>query len=272
MTPASSRKRYDASGTPRGSEFQVNTLHDLPRRAVRPWPPTPPGASSWPGRAPSQDGSGYGIFARRYDASGAPRGARVPGQHLHDRLAVELPSLSMDAAGNFVVAWRSEGQDGSATASSRSATTPPAFRAGRVPGQHRHGELAGRCRRWRRMPPATSSSLGRATGRTGAATGIFAQRFDGLGLRRAGPSSRSTRTPRTSQRLSRRGLGPGRQLRRGLDELRAGRGRQRRLRAALRRSRSRRRSRWTRALTAAPTATVSSSRARRWSSSPRGGT
>ena len=54
----------------------------------------------------SEDGSGYGIYARRFNAAGVPQGAgfRVntvtTGQQLR-------PSVAMDADGDFVMAWQS---------------------------------------------------------------------------------------------------------------------------------------------------------------------
>ena len=49
--------------------------------------------------------------------------------------------MAIDADGDFVVVWQSSDQDGSATASSPSASTPRARPGGRVPGQHLHHEL-----------------------------------------------------------------------------------------------------------------------------------
>lgn len=57
------------------------------------------------------DGSGLGIFARRFNAIGAPQGdaflvtTTTDGNQSH-------PDVAMDFAGNFVVVWQSAGQDG----------------------------------------------------------------------------------------------------------------------------------------------------------------
>ncbi|HQZ02781.1 MAG TPA: PKD domain-containing protein, partial [Thauera sp.] len=60
----------------------------------------------------AQDGSGYGVFGQRYDAKGAAVGAefQVNSEGLGSQYEPEVASL---ANGGFVVAWRSDGQDGS---------------------------------------------------------------------------------------------------------------------------------------------------------------
>ena len=58
-----------------------------------------------------QDADGFGIFAQRYDVGGNPIGAefQVNTEELSDQ---SEPAISMDANGDFVVVWQSEGQDG----------------------------------------------------------------------------------------------------------------------------------------------------------------
>ena len=59
------------------AQFQVNsytTYHQY--RTLRP-PWTPTATSSSPGRASSQDGRAYGIFARRFDSSGTAQGVEL---------------------------------------------------------------------------------------------------------------------------------------------------------------------------------------------------
>jgi hypothetical protein len=59
-----------------------------------------------------QDGDGYGIFARQFDASGSPQGPefKVNG---HTQDTQSQPHVAVAANGNFVVTWRSNLQDGS---------------------------------------------------------------------------------------------------------------------------------------------------------------
>jgi len=105
-------QRFDAAGTPQGSEFQVNTYTtgdqsgpivgvDGSGNFVIVW------------ESDGQDGSGWGIFGRRYDASGTPQGGefQVNTYTTGDQL---YPIVSTNAAGNFVVTWQSP-QDGAGT-------------------------------------------------------------------------------------------------------------------------------------------------------------
>ena len=267
-------QRYDASGAPRGGEFQVNT-YTTDYQGRRPWPRTRPGnfvvvwtsagrtgaatasspsattprarlgaASSrstptrptisthrrglgrrrqlrrgWSSSVRTRRG---GVFAQRYDASGAPRGGEFRVNTYTTGGQCE-PAVASDAAGNFVVAWTSYGPG-----RKRLGRLRPALRRlgraarRRVPGQHLHDRRTSTSRPWPRTPRATSSWPGRATGRTGAL-----RRRLRPALRRLGRAA-GLRVP--GQQLhdelpvrGRRGLGRRRQLRRGLGELWPGR-------------------------------------------------
>src|SRR5205085_11095286 len=58
-----------------------------------------------------EDGSGYGIYARRFTATGAPAGPEIQVNvtTLGDQ---RYPSVAMDSAGDFVVAWQGYDADG----------------------------------------------------------------------------------------------------------------------------------------------------------------
>jgi hypothetical protein len=60
-----------------------------------------------------QDGSGYGVFAQRYDSAGAPRGAEFQVNTFTTGIQYR-PAVASDTKGNFVVAWQSANQDGAA--------------------------------------------------------------------------------------------------------------------------------------------------------------
>jgi hypothetical protein len=116
-------QRYDAAGVAQGSAFQVNTYTTAYQRdptaamdaagdLVIAWD------SNNPFSSPSQDGSGYGIFAQRYNAAGMKEGNefQVKTYTTNNQL---VPSVSMDAAGDLIVVWESgspysttQGQDG----------------------------------------------------------------------------------------------------------------------------------------------------------------
>jgi hypothetical protein len=61
----------------------------------------------------SQDGSGPGVFGQRYAAGGAPLGPEFRVNTFTTGSQHE-PRVGSDASGNFVVAWTSDAQDGSA--------------------------------------------------------------------------------------------------------------------------------------------------------------
>jgi uncharacterized repeat protein (TIGR01451 family) len=104
-------QRYDISGTPQGSEFQVNTYTtnvqglgrvrlDADGDFVIVWHST------------DQDGSSDGVYAQKYYADGVAQGLEFRvNTYITD--IQQFPTVAMDADGNFVVVWHSSGQDGS---------------------------------------------------------------------------------------------------------------------------------------------------------------
>ncbi len=101
-------QRFDATGTPQGSEFRVNTF----TTGEQTWPAVAMDADgdfvvTWAGNGA---GDSYGIFARRFDAAAVPQGP----EFLVNGFATgnqRFPAAAMDADGDFVVAWTSYGQD-----------------------------------------------------------------------------------------------------------------------------------------------------------------
>ena len=59
--------------------------------------------------ASPQDGSGYGVYAQRYNASGVPQGGEFR-VNTYTTNGQTSPSVAMDDHGNFVVVWESYGQ------------------------------------------------------------------------------------------------------------------------------------------------------------------
>ena len=104
-------QRYNASGVAQGIEFRVNTFttvtQDRPHVAM-----DADGDFVVVWRS-NQDGSGYGIYAQRYNAAGAAQGSEFR-TNTYTTSTQESASVGMDADGNFVVAWSSYGQDGNA--------------------------------------------------------------------------------------------------------------------------------------------------------------
>ncbi len=104
---------YAADGTPNGDEFLVNTTtfnaQGIPAVSM-----DHDGDFVVVWQSANQDGSGYGIYAQRYDADGVAQG----GEFLVNSFTTNeqaRASVAMDADGDFVVTWYSAYQDGSYT-------------------------------------------------------------------------------------------------------------------------------------------------------------
>jgi hypothetical protein len=104
-------RRYLASGAPvSGTEFRVNA-YTAGQQGVPDVASDPTGNLVVVWSSLGQDGSNYGVFGRRYDASGAPGlEFRV---NTHTTHFQESPAVAMAADGSFVVVWESYGQDSS---------------------------------------------------------------------------------------------------------------------------------------------------------------
>src|SRR5262249_9194053 len=103
-------QHYSADGIPLGGEFRVNAY-----TTSNQWEPAvgmdAAGDFVIAWASFGQDGSDYGVFARRYSAAGAPLGGEfLVNSYTNSRQ--HLPSVAMDAAGDFVVAWTGYGRDG----------------------------------------------------------------------------------------------------------------------------------------------------------------
>jgi hypothetical protein len=103
-------QRYDEAGAPLGGEFRVNTYTTFNQA----YPAVAADAVGnfvvvW--QSSSQDGDGYGIFGRRYDATATPLGSEFRVNTYTTGLQ-GYPAVGTDPAGNFVVVWVSEAQDG----------------------------------------------------------------------------------------------------------------------------------------------------------------
>lgn len=104
-------QRYDASGAAVGGETLVNTT-----TAASQGSPTATALSdggfvvAW--ESSGQDGSGMGVYAQRYDASGHAVGTetQINASTFSDQMA---PAITASADGGFVATWMSYQQDGS---------------------------------------------------------------------------------------------------------------------------------------------------------------
>jgi len=106
-------QRYDNIGNTLGSEFQVNTYSDNDQGG--PWGANPPGVSmnndgyiiTW--SSDGQDGSGWGVYAKKYDYNDKP---------IDEEFRVNLytdnnqwyPAIAMSSEGLYVITWHSFNQ------------------------------------------------------------------------------------------------------------------------------------------------------------------
>jgi hypothetical protein len=102
-------QRYNAAGVAQGGEFPVNTItsgnQTRPAVAMN-------AAGDFVISLQSSDGSSFGIYAQAFNAGGAAQGSefRVNTTTANRQ---DHPSVKMDAAGDIVVCWESNLQDGS---------------------------------------------------------------------------------------------------------------------------------------------------------------
>ncbi|MEH2174168.1 beta strand repeat-containing protein [Nostoc sp.] len=106
-------QRYNSAGVAVGGEFQVNTYtsgyQNNPTIAMD---AAGDFVISW--QSYYQDGGdGYGIYAQRYNSSGAVGGEFQV--NTYTTSSQSNPTVAMDAAGDFVISWQSDGQDGSSS-------------------------------------------------------------------------------------------------------------------------------------------------------------
>ncbi|MFM9972831.1 MAG: beta strand repeat-containing protein, partial [Burkholderiales bacterium] len=103
--------RYDANGAAVGGEVRVNT-NKTDYQLQSSVAPTSDGGYIVTWMSNLQDGSGWGIYAQRYDAGDSTVGdeTRVNTTTQGDQ---EYPAVATLIAGGYVVVWQSNGQDGS---------------------------------------------------------------------------------------------------------------------------------------------------------------
>jgi hypothetical protein len=104
-------RRFDSAGAPQASEFQVNSY--TPGNQFNPAVDASPDGRfviAWESDN-HQDGQGTGVFARRFSSTGAAQGTEFP-VNLTTAAEQRSPRVAMADDGRFVIAWRSQFQDG----------------------------------------------------------------------------------------------------------------------------------------------------------------
>ena len=106
-------RRYGPDGLPRGNEFQVNSVaageQSSPSVGLE-----ADGDFVIAFASRGTDGTGDNVYARRFDSAGVARGAEFQ-VNTHTANDQNFPSVAVNDAGKFLVAWQSGLQDGSET-------------------------------------------------------------------------------------------------------------------------------------------------------------
>jgi hypothetical protein len=103
-------QRFDSLGNSIDSEFKINTY--TISNQVNPAVAMDSNGNFIVTWQSLQDGSGYGIYAQKYDSNGIAQGSEFRVNN-YTRNNQRNPSVSIDSSGNFVVTWQSDVQDGS---------------------------------------------------------------------------------------------------------------------------------------------------------------
>jgi hypothetical protein len=171
-------QRFHAFGLPLDGEFQINSFTTNSQRR-------PAVASDANGdfvtvwQSDGQDGSLNGIFGQRFNAAGVPQGGNFRA-NTHFAGNQQLPAVGSDASGNFVVAWASDGQDGSSF-----GIFGQRFNAGGLP-QGPEFQVNSYTTSVQYDPAVASAANGNfvvaweSYGQDGSVTGIFGQRYGDL--------------------------------------------------------------------------------------------
>jgi hypothetical protein len=171
-------QRYDAAGQPLGGEFRGNSYTTDSQR--RPAVAAAAGGFIVVWESAGRDGSGYGIFAQRYDAAGQPAGGEFR-VNTYTTSNQRMPAVAMAVGGSFVVVWSSNAQDGSGYGIFAQRYDA----AGQVLGSefqvNSYTTLS-------QTQPAVALDDGNAfvivwggAGQDGSSTGVFGQRYDATG-------------------------------------------------------------------------------------------
>lgn len=104
-------QRFNSLGQPQGVEFAVNT-YTTQRQSFPSVAMDEAGDFVIVWDSYLQDGSNYGIYAQRFNSLGEPQGGEFQVNTYTTNVQMR-PSVAMDQDGDFVIAWRGQGQDAS---------------------------------------------------------------------------------------------------------------------------------------------------------------
>jgi hypothetical protein len=101
-------QRFNSGGQKVGAEFQVNT-HTAGDQTTPSVAMTPTGSFVITWASYGEDQSGWGVFAQRYDSGGQKVDTEFQA-NTYTTGNQKSPSVTMDAVGNFVITWMSQGE------------------------------------------------------------------------------------------------------------------------------------------------------------------
>jgi hypothetical protein len=172
-------QRFNALAVPQGSEFRVNTFTANEQSSS--WiSMTPTGEFVITWSSTGQDGSGFGIFAQRYNAAGVPQGSEFKCNTYTSSDQI-YSTVAIAPNGDFVVGWESFGQDGSGR-----GTYGQRYNAAGVP-QSGEFQINTYTTDNQFGPFLATDALGNfiaawtSYGQDGSAEGVFGKRYDAAG-------------------------------------------------------------------------------------------
>jgi hypothetical protein len=173
-----------AAQVPAGTEFQVNT-HTPFNQWMSSAAADPRGGFVLVWTSENQDGSGLGVYGRRFDAAGVPRGGefRANGTTAGNQSSA---AVAVDDAGNFAVAWASADASGTGVFARRfdrtGAVQGPEFQVNTYTTGAQEGPVLA-------FDTARNLMVAWTGAGEGDGAGLFGQRFDASGAR-SGPEFR----------------------------------------------------------------------------------
>lgn len=103
-------RRFNSAGVAASSEFRVNTSTLISQ--MNPSVAMDPAGNFVVAWESSHELGDYNIYAQRYNASGVAQGSQFRVNSYTTNLQTR-PSVAADSSGSFIIAWQSDGQDGS---------------------------------------------------------------------------------------------------------------------------------------------------------------
>jgi hypothetical protein len=175
-------RAFAADGTPVGSDFQISqsTLGDQGRPKV-----TSAGDGSFVVAWLGPDGASNGVFARRFDGSGAALSSELL-VNTYTSGAQTTPAITGDGSGGFVVAWAGPGSGDTSGVFARrfdgaDAALAGAFQVNSYTTGIQYEPAVGADANGNFVVAWGSGTQVEAQGQDGSRGGIFAQRYDNVG-------------------------------------------------------------------------------------------